>query len=352
MISICMIVKDEEEIIEEAIKSTVGLADEIVILDTGSTDGTLPLLHKLGARVILGGDRMHKGESRNRAADAASGEWIVILDADEQIADPLGLREFLERTDAQAVYVRLAYMDADDQLTLVYPQMRCWQKGAYRYRYRAHEVPIPVNGRGKVETTEFIWEHRPPGGRNWKSQYTLDRLLLDVKEHPDNPRPLYYLGRQYMYRGEWEKSIEALRQYLDTPERHDLADVFFCLSTCYGRMGEEDKKIEALHRACAVEPRRREFWGNLATVYYYDKRDFEIAAALLKCALELEAPTGTYVNHFWRGYHIYDMLARCLWKLERYQEGRSYAFKAVELNTASERLRDNLAFFEERCGAN
>lgn len=340
-----MITWNEVKTLELAISSIADLADEIVVVDTGSTDGTSELAQRLRAQVILGGDRMHKAQSRNSAMQAASGDWIVILDADERIADPAGLREFLESTDAQAVCIKLVYMDGSDMPTLTYPQMRCWRKGAFEYKYRAHEVPLPVNGWGKLAHTDFVWEHRPPKDQSWKAQYTLERLLLDVEENPDSPRPLYYLGRQHLYCGQWEKGVEILRQYLDTPGRHDRADAWYHLAKCYGKLGRRVEQVKALHQACAERPMRREWWGALASVYHADGKD-EIAVGLLKCALEIPLPTNTYTSYYWYGQQIHDLLARCLWKLTRYKEGRRHAKRALDLLPGDTRLKKNLAFFE------
>lgn len=343
-VSVCMIVRNEESVLATAIESTMGLADEVVILDTGSTDGTVALAKGLGCRVLTGGDRMNKGASRNQAIDATQGEWVVILDADERIADPVGLRKFLLQSDGQAVYIKLSYMNGDDEPTLTYPQMRCWRRGTFKYQYRAHEVPMPVDGWGKIEHTDLVWEHRPPSDRAWKSQYTLDRLLLDMKENPGHARPLYYLGRQYAYRSEWEKGIEFLTRYLEMPG-HDEADAWLCLSKCYGGLGNEPESVRALYRACAAQPERREWWGALAEIYHAKGQDI-IATGLLKCALEIPLPERTYVSHYWYGSHIYDLLARCLWKLGRYNEGYGYAKKALALAPGDRRLQNNLAFFE------
>nr|NIQ90672.1 glycosyltransferase [Deltaproteobacteria bacterium] len=272
LVSVCMIVRNEAAILAKAIESTKGLADEVVILDTGSTDGTVALARELGAVVLTGGDRMHKAESRNSAAAASSGEWTVILDADEQIADPVGLREHLQQTDAQALFIKLAYMDANDNPTLSYAQMRIWRRGTYQYKYRAHEVPLPTNGWGKREYTDFVWEHRPPPDRVWKSDYTLNRLLLDVEENPEDARPLYYLGRQYMYRQEWTLALETLEAYLAF-SGIDEADAWHCVARCYKGLGDEKQQIKALFTACAAQPGRREWWGELAEIYHSRGQD-------------------------------------------------------------------------------
>jgi len=124
-----MITWNEEKIIETAIKSTVGLADEVVVVDTGSEDGTVELAKKLGCVVETGADRYHKAQSRNRAMELATGDWVVILDCDEQIADPKGLRKFLETADKDGYLIELHYKDKNGKTTLQFPQMRIWKKG-------------------------------------------------------------------------------------------------------------------------------------------------------------------------------------------------------------------------------
>ncbi|MHC4686720.1 MAG: glycosyltransferase [Planctomycetota bacterium] len=344
-ISLCMIARNEEELLSIAVQSATGLYDELVIVDTGSEDNTIEVAQGLADKVLVGADRMNKAQSRNRAIMAATGDWVVILDCDEQIADPIGVREFLETTDAEAVYIRLTYMKGD-QGTLSYSQMRAWKRGKYVYKYRAHEVPVPTKGWTKIAHTDFVWEHRPPPDRTWKSAYTLERLILDVAENPGEARPLYYLGRQYSYRKEWQNGLDTLQKYLECPGR-DGADAWRVLAKCHAGLGEEREQIIALYNACAREPDRREFWGELATIHHKKGED-DLAVGLLKCALEMPVPTTAYVSHYWHGAEIYDLLARCLWKLERYEEGHKYAKQAVELSPLDERLQKNLVWFEHK----
>jgi len=341
-----MIVRNEEHTLPTALASVEGLADEIVILDTGSGDDTITVARGLGARVLEGGDRMHKGEARNQAMDAATGDWIVALDADERIADPTGLRSFLETTDAQGIYVTESNMDCNGDPTLSWYRMLCWRRGAFRYKYRCHEVPIPTNGWGKLAYTKFVWEHRPPPGRNWKSDYTLNRLLLDVQENPNDARPHYYLGRQYTYRGMWDEGIEMLARYLQMGGTQDRANAYGFLAQCYAGLEKESERIESLHRALALQLDRRDWWGQLAAIYHAKGQDM-IAVALLKAALELPPSTRDYMQQYWYGPAIYDLLARCLWKLERHYEGRTFAEKALSLSPRDARLVDNLRYFTQ-----
>jgi glycosyltransferase involved in cell wall biosynthesis len=296
-----MIVKDEEDCLLTALESTVGLADEIVVVDTGSTDTTLEVARAFGCRIYIGADRMHKAQSRNLAMDKAAGEWIVVLDADERIADPEGLRAYLQQAEALALYVRVVYVDGSGQETASLSQLRCWRRGALHYKYRCHELPVPVDGHPKLaQMTDFLWQHRPPHKReSWKLQYSHDRLVLDVKENPGDPRPVYYLGRQYMYMSQYEEAVKWLRKHIALGGGADIADCWYSLARCYQHIeGREKEHMMAMHQACAINPRRREYWGELANEHW-KRGNHWLAIGLMKAALNLPPLEVGVLQHAW-----------------------------------------------------
>lgn len=85
-LSCCIIARDEEESIERAIESVRDLADEVIVVDTGSADGTPYIASDCGARVHRIPWRDDFSEARNRAISLATGTWILFLDADEELA--------------------------------------------------------------------------------------------------------------------------------------------------------------------------------------------------------------------------------------------------------------------------
>jgi glycosyltransferase involved in cell wall biosynthesis len=345
LVSVCMIVRNEEELLEQAIRSTDGLADEIVIVDTGSEDGTVALAERLGARVITGGDRMHKGGSRNQAMEAARGQWIVILDADETIADPVGLRAHLETTKARAFYVQIKAGDFQ------WAQMRIWRKGAFQYKYRAHEVPVATTNWRGVETCAFVWDHHQPGKRwGWKLNYTLERLRLDVEENPLDGRPVYYLGRQHVYMEHWQDGIEWLRRYLEmAPDGIDVEEAHKHLAHCYDKLGDKRQKLAELHLAIAANPDHRDTWCQLGEEYY-NAEQFVAAAAMFVGALEIPRNGDSYNVDGWYGADAYDFAARSLWHLGRLEDGLAYARKACEIEPGNARLANNLRWCERKLG--
>lgn len=91
-LSLIVITKNEKAAIERCLQSAAGIADEIVVVDSGSTDGTLEIVRSFGAKIIQPEDWPGFGPQKQRAQDAASGEWILSLDSDEWIGEDL-LRE-------------------------------------------------------------------------------------------------------------------------------------------------------------------------------------------------------------------------------------------------------------------
>ncbi len=107
-LSLCMIVRDEEEILPSFLAHARGLWDELVAVDTGSRDRTIEILAGAGARVI---ERPWQGDfaaARNASLDAASGAWVVVLDADEMVSPDLVAAARTALTDESAGAATLA----------------------------------------------------------------------------------------------------------------------------------------------------------------------------------------------------------------------------------------------------
>jgi hypothetical protein len=88
-LSLCMIVRDEAELLPRFLEHAQGLWDELVVVDTGSRDQTIPLLQQAGARIV---ERPWTGDfaaARNAGLELARGRWILFLDADEMISPEL-----------------------------------------------------------------------------------------------------------------------------------------------------------------------------------------------------------------------------------------------------------------------
>ena len=85
MLSLSMIVRDEEARLGECLRSVQGFADEMVVVDTGSTDATVAIAEAAGARVEQIPWPGDFAPARNQALEFLNGDWVLVLDADEQL---------------------------------------------------------------------------------------------------------------------------------------------------------------------------------------------------------------------------------------------------------------------------
>lgn len=301
LISGCLIVRNEEERLPAVVGSLSTLCDEVVVGDTKSTDHSIQCSIGLGCKVIGGLDRMNKARARNATIDAASGDWIVIIDADEVIvSDGKEIRTFLERTSAGALYVNLNTYNVDKE-TLVFSnsQVRIFKRGLMRYKYRAHEIPIPVDGDVKAIMTGFLYNHYPTHRHTEPHRaYTMDRLKLDVEENPGDPRPLFYLGRQQLYGKEYKSAIINLKRYISLGGGADIDGAWYSLAECYRNLGDHRNEIAVLHQCCAVSPSRRVYWGTLAMAYWNNGNP-RVAIGLMEMVTEMPVPVLGKIQRDW-----------------------------------------------------
>lgn len=126
LLSLCMIVKNEEKLLPRALASALPWVDEVVVVDTGSSDATREVARKLGARVFDDPWRNDFARHRNRSLDLARGEWVLILDADEELdqQEAPRLRRALEETGGEGFLLRvLNHLPGGNQSTRLAPRL-------------------------------------------------------------------------------------------------------------------------------------------------------------------------------------------------------------------------------------
>ena len=121
-LSLCMIVKDEEEFLSNCLNSVKGIVDEMIVVDTGSSDRTVEIAEYFGARVLshpFGGDF---SEARNASIRKASSDWIRVLDADEEIEqeDAPKIRELIQKEKADGIYFTIQNMNKNKRLSSIH----------------------------------------------------------------------------------------------------------------------------------------------------------------------------------------------------------------------------------------
>lgn len=290
LISLCMIVRNEEANLPNTLKNLQGFWDELIVVDTGSTDNTVAIAKANDAKVLDYEWQVpgHKSEARNAGIDAATGKWIVVLDADELIEEPAELRAWLTDAKEHAAHVQFFNVEPSGAVSLIWNQMRIFRRGMFRYKYREHEIPVPLfDGLSEAVTDAKFIHRQPEGSQPSKIDPMLQRLILDVQENPDDPHPVYFLHRQYMHAGEWNKAIEWGTHYLKIAGTDkDKCETYGNLAMCHEQRGESYPALQFLHRALADQPNRRIWWVRIAELYA-SAGQYNTAMGYLRAALEI-----------------------------------------------------------------
>jgi tetratricopeptide (TPR) repeat protein len=223
-LSLCMIVRDEEQMLPRCLAAAAPAVDEIIVVDTGSTDATVEIAKSFGARVIEQPWTGSFSEARNVSFDAATGDWIMYLDADEVLVeeDVAKLRAVTSRTWREAFYlVETSYTgELGDGSAIVNNALRVFRnRPEYRFTDRLHEQiahTLPTHLPGRLEQTAVRVQHYGYLGSirdaKEKSKRNVELLRRQAAEAPPSPFLHFNLGSEYAAAGEPAPAVTELRK--------------------------------------------------------------------------------------------------------------------------------------------
>ncbi len=230
MISCCMIVKDEINTLEKCIlsvKEKLGaICDEIVVVDTGSKDGTKELAEKLGCKVFDFEWCDDFAKARNYSLVKSKNDWVIIMDADEFIGEV-----DLEALEAFTVgkNVRIIgegpvydYSDLEMQSYTVSTKSRMFNRLEVGYKHIIHEIPVMKdNTERKYKTLPIEVYHTGYIEEVVKSKSKLERNLALVMKTLEEEQDLYlvmHLGKTYIGLERYEEALVSLKRVLESEE--------------------------------------------------------------------------------------------------------------------------------------
>ena len=200
MLSVCLIVRDEEAVLDRCLASVAGVADEIVVVDTGSTDATVAVARARGATVLHHDfDPIDFAAARNAGLGRANGDFILVLDADETL-DPATAPavRLLAAEGANAGYVVNRRNRAEGRTWFDHAVRMFPARPDYRYRHRIHETiddSILAAG-GRLLRSEIVLDHHLPPAAELRAK-GLRYLALLEQEAADDPDRLVFLAAEY-----------------------------------------------------------------------------------------------------------------------------------------------------------
>lgn len=243
-----MIVKNEEEMLPRCLDSLKGI-DSIVIVDTGSEDKTVEIAKKYTDKIYHFKWCDSFCKARNYANSKATGDWIIVVDADEQLQNPISeVKTYLETFKGDLVNVNVVAEDGSS--TNHFPRLFkrqpdiFWKGDIHNHLSRTTTDLSPFT---------IVYGHSPAHKRD--PNRALRILTKVVKENPKSVRERYYLAREYWYRKQYKKCIAEVNRYLKVANwRPEIAEAYLMKARCLWGLHKGEKARVACMYAIMTNP--------------------------------------------------------------------------------------------------
>ena len=255
-LSVCLIVKNEEEVLNRFLTCSAKFADEIIVVDTGSTDGTVEIARKFTSSVFFFEWRDDFSAARNFAFEKAKGDYVMWLDADDVITDEncLKIKQLVSAGGFDMAYLPYAVAFDNDKPTFVYYRERIMKRSMnFRFEGAVHEAISP---RGKtVHFDAPVFHKKVKSGEPLRNLSILQRKI--ARGDKLDERSKFYYGRELLFNSMYVESCAVLEDFLagDGWIENKL-EACVNLYQAYAALGKEREALGALLRSFTLAPPR------------------------------------------------------------------------------------------------
>ena len=349
-ICVYAISKNESKFVERWYNS-MKEADEIYVLDTGSTDDTVIKLKEYGVNVkeeIIKPWRFDIARNKSLEMLPKDTDLCVCTDLDE-VFEP-GWRKELEKAKGynQVRYNYIWSFDKYNNPSIQFYYEKIHSLKGYIWVNPVHEVLNCSLEHPKEIILENITLKHYPDPTKSRSSY-LPLLELAVKENPQNDRNYHYLGREDMYYHKYNEAITTLKHHLTlksaTWPAERCASLRF-IARCNLYLKNYDEALKYALLSISEAPIYREPYYETASIYYELKK-YAAAKHNLELALLIKTNPKTYINepNCYNGT-LEDLLSICEYNLGNYKQSYIYTIKSLKFDPNNERLQKNKEILE------
>ncbi len=347
-ICVYAICKDEAQFVSRWVDS-MSEADEIYVLDTGSTDQTVALLKERGVIVeqkVITPWRFDVARNESLKLVPEDCDVCVCTDLDE-VLEP-GWRQVIEKLWKKGVtrgHYRYTWsFNEDGTEGSVFDYDKIHTRQHYRWTHPVHEV-LEYLGEGMervVYLTGIQLNHYPDRTKS-RGQY-LPLLELSVKENPNDDRNVHYLGREYFYYNRYDEAITTLKRHLSLPTATwdaERAASMRYIAKSYAALKEPEMAKTWFFKAIKEAPYLREGYIQLALQFYKESDWFGVAYAVENALKIKERPLSYITDPSSWDATPYDLGAISQYYLGNYEQALIYAQLALNCAPQNKRLKAN-----------
>ncbi|XTZ20375.1 MAG: glycosyltransferase, partial [cyanobacterium endosymbiont of Rhopalodia fuxianensis] len=283
-LSLCMIVKNEEKTLTTCLESVQDIVDEMVIIDTGSTDKTVEIIKKFGAKVSFFTWCNDFAIARNVALSHVTGDWVLVLDADEVFNRKIASQVREAIADKNNLVINLVRHEIGASQSPYSLVSRLFRKHPAVKFSRPYHAIIDDSVTQLLER-ESQWKIMElPAiavfhyGYNPKIIVSLDkekkaRQAMEnfIKDHPNDPYACSKLGALYLQMNQERAGIKLLKRALKSNKAnsHVLFELHYHLGNAYTRQQDNNKAVKHYQKALDQEimpPLKLGAYNNLGVV--------------------------------------------------------------------------------------
>lgn len=306
-LSLCMILRDEEEVLARCLDSVQAAVDEILLVDTGSADRTKEIARQYTEKIFDFAWKDDFSAARNYGISKAAGDYWMWLDADDVLSGQASrrLKRLKEELDPAVDVVMMPYgasFDREGRPVFTYYRERilknCPQS---RFQGRVHEAAVPW---GRVIRENILVEHRP---RKQKNHSRNLRIYETMKKEGAvfSGRDIYYYGRELAEHGQYRKAEKQFRLFLERKDgwAEDRIEASRQLAYCLKAAGKGEEALCALLESLRYDVPRAETCCALGETFM-ERQEYRQAVYWFHQALaagQQEDPDG-FVFRDCRGY--------------------------------------------------
>lgn len=346
-IAVYAISKNEEKHVKRFCDSAKD-ADLILIADTGSTDDTVKLAKRHGAKVehiCITPWRFDDARNAALALIPRDIDICVSLDLDEELQP--GWREEIERVWKEGT-TRLRYkFDWGAGIAFYYEKIHA--RHGYRWTHPCHEYPIPyLISENYAQTDMLLVVHKPDNTKS-RGQY-LHLLKMSVEEDQNDPRNAFYYARELSFHRKFGEAIRECERYLALPGANwpnERCYAYRVMSRCYAELGDWNNAIRCARLGVVEAPGTREPWCEIAKLAYQRQQWAECyGAAMSALAIKNRELVYTVDPEVW-GALPHDYASIAAWNLGLKDQAIAQAKLALQFSPDDVRIAANLEMMEK-----
>lgn len=352
-LSVCMIVKNEEDVLARCLSCAKQVADEIIVVDTGSTDKTKQIAKKFTRKVYDFEWCDDFSKARNFSFSKATKEYIMWLDADdiileEDIKKLLSLKKELAKDPVDMVMLQYQMGIPKEGVDILsYYRERIFKREKqYQWVSPIHEVIVPSGNTIQREiaiTHDKL--HPSPADRNLNIFRHMIASGMTLE-----PRQQFYFARELSYNNEIEESIQRYSDFLDTPYGWEENKINACLDLArlYHNHGKQEKVLPTLLRSFEFDEPRAEICCELGN-YFLEHHQVTIATYWYHQALTrvLNLKNGGFYMKDCYDFIPYLQLCVCYDRLGNHELASAYNESAGKLKPNHASYLANKKYFEK-----